>query len=547
MERSSRVEGVLRRFNFYADPSAIVGRSWDFGRVRGIGQPLLRRLMDIRIGAKLIGPDGAEIIVDRLLGQGGFGQVFAGTMPDGTTVAIKTVLTSLLDADELKALQNEAKLAKDIEHPNVVRILHVNTGENEAGIPPYMVMELVDGGTLRSIIDAHRKTDSAPTVEELRSTYLQIAEGMQAINANLIHRDLKPDNILVDAETGQLKIADFGLAKLADAATRSETFKGWGTRPYQAPEAFEQGPNTVAMDIYAAGVTFFELAGLRFPIQPKAGDDGPMAWRNAHLLTPPLNLRDVRSDVPDSLVQLVALMLEKDPKRRPQTWEVVIERLRKEEVPTEGKLDVSLLIQKATTTFLEKVARESKERDEREKLAERNALLRQAIQEPINMLKEIVETFNEANDAAKLALAERDGSFVEVTGPAGGKSLIFQARIISDLQAGPNAIYRVIAIARINPNPPPPNRPELFYVQTSFGSFNLGYKVNRVEDRFGMWNMLRFESNPIMAQSVYPHWFAMEFDELPQQLQVLSAMGKYQNQQRPLDHEWFSSLLLHLL
>lgn len=502
--------------------------------------------MDIRIGSTLTGPNDTDIIVDELLGQGGFGQVFGGHLPDNTRVAIKTVLTSSLDPDELAALQNEANLAKDINHPNVVRVLYVNSGEDALGNPPYIVMEFVDGDTLRSILEAHRANGSIPSIDELREMFLQIAQGMQAINEKVVHRDLKPENVLVEKSTGRLKIADFGLAKLADAATRSETFKGWGTRPYQAPEAFELGPNTTAMDIYAAGVTFFEMATLTWPIQPKAGDNSPLAWRNAHLLSPPTDLRTTRSDMPTALVQLIALMLQKDQKRRPTSWEVIIDRLKKDAGEIEGKLDVSFLVQKATATLIEASAQESRQREEREKLAERNALLQQAVQEPISVLKDLVDAFNDASDVGKLSV-EEGNDLVEVTGSPRGKRLLLQTKIINDLRAGQNGIYRIIGMARIDPTPAVPTQMERVYDHESFGSFNFGYRVSRPEERFGNWNMLRFEHNPLMGKSGYPHWFAVDFDDLPHQLEVLNALGTYQNQQRPLDHEWFRLLLAHLV
>jgi eukaryotic-like serine/threonine-protein kinase len=503
--------------------------------------------MDIRPGVILNGPDGAAITVDSLLGRGGFGQVFAGHLPDGTLVAIKTVLTSSLDANELRTLQNEAALAKRIVHQNVVRVIHVNDGEDLSGRSPYLVMEFVEGGTLRSVIDAHRSIGSNPSTDELRAMYLQIAEGMRAVNAKVVHRDLKPENVLVDEKTKQLKIADFGLAKLADAATRSETFKGWGTRPYQAPEAFELGPNTVAMDIYSAGVTFFELATLTWPVQPKAGDNTPLAWRNAHLLTPPTNLRVARPDMPDGLIQLVTLMLQKDPARRPTTWDNVIDRLQKQSRETIGVPDVSSLVQKATTTLLQKTEQQAKEREAHERQAERQALLKQAFAEPIDVLRSLIDRFNDASDVGKLVITERYSLSVEVKGSHTQTRLLFNARVIQDLHTQSNGIYRMIGMARIDPTPTPSNKTEAFRDRESFGSFNLGYRVNHAGDRFGSWTLFRFEHNPLIAKFGYPRWFALDLDELPGQLQALNAMGVYQHQLRTLDHEWFQLLLMHLL
>jgi serine/threonine protein kinase len=139
--------------------------------------------MDIREGTRLEGPNGKMIIIEKLLGAGGFGQVFKGQLGDSTPVAVKTVLTGLLRDEELRTLQNEAKHAVQIAHPNVVRVLYVNDGEASAGQPPYLVIEYVDGGTLRAIVDAHRSAGTKILPDELRAIFLQIATGMAAVNA----------------------------------------------------------------------------------------------------------------------------------------------------------------------------------------------------------------------------------------------------------------------------------------------------------------------------------------------------------------------------
>lgn len=83
---------------------------------------------------------------------------------------------------------------------------------------------------------------------------------MIAINAELVHRDIKPENILVSNDV--LKISDFGLAKIASESTRTMSFKGYGTIPYIAPEAWNSDKNTIQMDIYSMGIVFYELATL---------------------------------------------------------------------------------------------------------------------------------------------------------------------------------------------------------------------------------------------------------------------------------------------
>ncbi|MBL0171509.1 MAG: protein kinase [Gemmatimonadaceae bacterium] len=146
--------------------------------------------MDIRPGTRLDGPGGQSITVGPLLGQGGFGQVFAGEMADGTPVAIKTMLTGALSSGELEALQNEGRLAVGIDHPHVVRVLHFDDGLGGAGFPPFLVMERVNGETLADVIERRRLAGDRFSETELRDLFAAIADGMEAVNARLVHRDL---------------------------------------------------------------------------------------------------------------------------------------------------------------------------------------------------------------------------------------------------------------------------------------------------------------------------------------------------------------------
>ncbi len=504
--------------------------------------------MDIRIGDTLISTEFGEIVLKSLLGQGGMGQVFKGIAESSQVLAVKAVLTSSLDNEGLKSLQNEAELGRKIEHENVVRILDFNSGENEEGIPPFLVLEFIDGTNLDSLIRERKDANSNLTRDELKGVFLQIARGMKAINEKLVHRDLKPANILVEKESGLLKIADFGLAKLADETTRSETFKGWGTRPYQAPEAFEFGPNTIAMDIYAAGVIFFELAALSLPIKPQTGDDSPLAWRNAHLLSPPLDLRTIRPDLGNEFVQTIALMLNKDPQKRPLSWDTIIDRISASGVDDKpNSPDVSRLLEKATKTFVETTAMETKRREEAEKRRERNALLTQAMTEPVELFITVATAFNEASDVAKLTIIRRDEVSAEISGTVEHKRLIVTSQIIDDLDSGGNGIFRILTVVKIQPPPTPLNEEEIYRNGESFGGFNLYYKVQNRADRFGSWEMIRFENNPLMASRTYPRWFPLDFADLPAALRILNGMSRHQNQRRSLDESWFTDLLDHLL
>ena len=429
--------------------------------------------MDIRPGTVLAGPGGKTITIEALIGAGGFGQVFSAKLSDGSPVAVKTVATGALNAEALRTLQNEAKHAAEIVQPNVVRVLFASDGDTPGGQPPYLVTEFVAGGTLRALIEKKQSERTSFTASELRELYLQIAEGMAAVNAKSVHRDLKPENVLIETD-GTLKVTDFGLAKLADAATRSETFKGWGTRAYQAPEAFDGGPNTTAMDVYSGGIMFFEMAALTRPIEPKPGDVGPMAWRRAHLLSPPKDLRTLRADLPGDLIQLIVQMLGKDPSKRPASFSAIIDRLRTSP-PSPGTPDISALVNKATATLIQTSAAETKAREERERRAERQALLEMAFQEPVIALKSVVMAFNDASAVGKLQWHEIGAMSAEVR--SGSARPRMSAQAIDDLDARPNGIVRVIGVVQLEPTPTPRDANDAIRDRESFGSFNLVYRA----------------------------------------------------------------------
>jgi len=137
------------------------------------------------------------------LGQGAFGEVYrAAGETSGRVVAIKLLpLGAFADADSKIALLNEINTAQQIRHPNVVQVLFVNDG-NSSTIGPYAVMEYVSGGSLASVLRAGTRIPLERAIEMM----IDIAQGTKAINEKLIHRDIKPDNILI--EGSKLRIGD---------------------------------------------------------------------------------------------------------------------------------------------------------------------------------------------------------------------------------------------------------------------------------------------------------------------------------------------------
>lgn len=503
--------------------------------------------MDIRPGTTLDGPDGQRIKIEKILGQGGFGQIFGGTMTDGTPVAVKTMLTGALSSGELETLLNEGQLAVGIAHPNVVRVLHFDNGRSTVGSPPYLVMERVDGGTLADEIVRRRAAADPFSDAELRAFFFAIADGMEAVNARIVHRDLKPGNVLLDGATGAPKVADFGLAKLANAATRTETFKGWGTAAYLAPEVWENTANTTAMDIYAAGVMFFEMATFELPLKPRAGDPPAIAWRNAHLYVAPTNIRSVRSDISIDLWQLITKMLQKDPERRPTTWAEVKAALSRSMPP--GGPDVSSLVKRATerTVLEEQIATAA--RASADIADERRQLLSLACDEPLAILEELVNAFNEASDLATLEFGRSGHERATVrkrNAPPNAPTLSVMFQHIEDLEVRPDGTYRILGMVALIPEPKPSQDSD-FYKNDTFGGFNLLYRVRGSNERFGDWCQMRFEMSTMASKMRFPHWWAHSFKDLPPELSLLHAMHVHQHEQRPLDDEWFKALLAYLV
>lgn len=263
-------------------------------------------------------------VLDEIIGQGGFGYVFKShRVSDNTIFAIKTTLPSFGDNSSLESFKNEIATASHVSGDNVIRYEYVHNGEEFPEYPPYIIMEYADGGTLTQILKGRRETNKQYSNVELVHIYKQLAQGMRCVNAKLIHRDIKPDNILLCGN--QLKISDFGLSKVAIEGTRTLTFKGGGTPLYMSPEAWDLSKNTIQMDIYAMGMVFYELATLQYPYIPM-----PTTYEEckaAHMYSQAISASKINPNLSASTVSIINRMLEKSAKRRFANWDEIIELL----------------------------------------------------------------------------------------------------------------------------------------------------------------------------------------------------------------------------
>ncbi|MCA0242741.1 MAG: serine/threonine protein kinase [Proteobacteria bacterium] len=252
----------------------------------------------------------------RSLGKGGLGEVFEAAAPDGSIVALKAFL--LREDDQglaAAAFVREASLGQRLQHPDVVRVLD----RGSQGEYAYLVMEFVPGHDLRRHVPAANRLP----LPLLLRTGSRVAGALAAAHAiHVIHRDIKPGNVLVHWPSDTVKVADFGLARLGDAF-RSRTGVVAGTPGYMAPEQLAEGVIGPYTDLYSLGVTLFELISGRLPFEARSL--GALLSQVANRTAP--TLQSLLPQVPPAVSALVAELLERRPAQRPADAAAVAERL----------------------------------------------------------------------------------------------------------------------------------------------------------------------------------------------------------------------------
>ena len=250
----------------------------------------------------------AQYRIVRLLGRGGMGAVYlARDLALDREVAIKVVKTDSSPREIHDRLRREARTAAKLSHPNIVP-LHA-FGEVEG--MPYFVMGYVRGESL----DARLRRDGKLPDDEARRIVADLAEALDhAHRQGVVHRDVKPDNVLLDDESGRALLTDFGVAK---ALGRSETVTAVGsvvgTPSYMSPEqAAGRADIDGRSDIYSLGVMAYAMLTGRLPFEGKTAAD----VLTKHLTQEPPPLRSLAPTLPDSTVLAVERCLAKDPARR---------------------------------------------------------------------------------------------------------------------------------------------------------------------------------------------------------------------------------------
>jgi formylglycine-generating enzyme required for sulfatase activity len=255
-----------------------------------------------------------------LLGRGGMGAVYRGEDTAGHPVAVKQVLASFPDDDQgsIERFRREARLAAAVRHENVVGL--IETGEHDGA--PFIVFDLVTGGTLKERLRAR----GAFSWREAASLGAGIARGLAAIHsAGLVHRDVKPENVLLDA-AGRPLISDLGLARQAGVATGgslTRTGELLGTLEYVAPEQVESARRVDSRaDLYSFGATLYALLTGRPPFEGQG-----LELVKKHMTDAPRRPSEVVKGIPRALDDLVLALLAKSPDDRPASAIEVARRL----------------------------------------------------------------------------------------------------------------------------------------------------------------------------------------------------------------------------
>ena len=243
----------------------------------------------------------------RPLGSGGMGEVFlARDRVLGRDVALKVLRKQYAGDDEFaERFRREAMSAASLSHPNIVQVY--DRGETEEGAS-YIAMEYVPGGTLKERILREGPLEAA----EAAGLGAQVAEALGAAHdRGLVHRDVKPQNVLLTARGGA-KVADFGIARAGSSATISRTGSVMGTAGYMSPEQALGKPATSKSDLYSLGVVLYEALTGELPYTA----DNPIAVSMKHVNEPVRPPREIDPGIPEGMNAIVTKLMAKDPEDR---------------------------------------------------------------------------------------------------------------------------------------------------------------------------------------------------------------------------------------
>lgn len=258
--------------------------------------------MENMIGRKLDG----RYAIQEVIGVGGMAIVYkAYDEIDDRVVAVKVLKDEYLSNEDFKRrFKNESTAIAMLSHPNIVKVYDVSLDERLQ----YIVMEYVDGITLKEYIDQQHVL----TWKEAVHFTVQILRALQhAHEKGIVHRDIKPQNIMM-LEDGTIKVADFGIARMANSETRTMTDKAIGSVHYISPEQASGSRTDEKSDIYSLGVMLYEMLTGKLPFD----SENAVSVAIMQMQTDPRRPRELNPDIPEGLEEITLRAMQKEPARR---------------------------------------------------------------------------------------------------------------------------------------------------------------------------------------------------------------------------------------
>jgi serine/threonine protein kinase len=286
-----------------------------------------------------------DFIILEELGRGGMGVVYlAHQISLDRPAALKILQENYANnAEFVVNFIKEARSAAKLNHPHIVQAYAV--GEDEGIF--YFAMEYIDGETMKSVL----KRDNVIAVDKAVTIIQQIAEALDCAwkEQKLIHRDIKPDNIML-TKNGRAKLADLGLSRVAGDIEDEDEDEIMGTPQYISPEHLTGAPMDVRSDLYSLGATFYQFVTGKFPYEGRTANEIARKHIEGTLVPPQM----VNPKVPEALSQIVVKMMKKNVNERYQDAEELVDDLR---MFRRGKLPSGLSVPKVFTTRTRSVSR----------------------------------------------------------------------------------------------------------------------------------------------------------------------------------------------
>ena len=257
---------------------------------------------ELETGAKL-----DQFTIVKAIGHGAFSDVFLAEDPSGRRVVLKCPHESIMgDVATFDRFRRELEISRHLQHPGIQRPIEFTSDRSR----PYMIMEYIDGETLRAMLSREKKL----SVEQAVDFGRQLASAMAyAHSQGVVHRDLKPENVLVTSD-GKLVVTDFGVAFMAGA--RRLTWRWFstalGTPDYMSPEQIQGKRGDARTDVYAIGVMLYEMLAGRVPWE----GDNALSVMSQHINAPVPPLHELNSAVPPPIDGIVRKCLRKNPDER---------------------------------------------------------------------------------------------------------------------------------------------------------------------------------------------------------------------------------------